>query len=229
MTDDAVGGLQSAARRLAGRLAPAVARDCVDTLGYVPVCVDGTGIEVQGRQFEQAAKGCNGERQYWLHSVFAGGAWVSGRLRPGGSDVGGGWREQLEADVAPLLLLTLQYTMLPPGLAAARDRAARAGLAGRGLPPAHPCEQPAAAPAGRGAPARRRSGPAGRRKARIPSRKRYPVPRCPSLRHGFRQSAAPEEGNSLVRPAPRSLSGDLAGLYWRTTQDRHVSHCVKRP
>ena len=89
--------------RLAGRLAPAVVRDCVDTLGYVPVLVDGTGIEVQGRQFEKAAKGYNGERQYWLHSVFAGGAWVSGRLRPGGSDVGGGWREQLEADVAPLL------------------------------------------------------------------------------------------------------------------------------
>ena len=103
MTDDAVGGLQSTARRLAGRLAPAVVRDCVDTLGYVPVFVDGTGIEVQGRQFEKAAKGYNGERQYWLHSVFVGGAWVSGRLRPGGSDVGGGWREQLEADVAPLL------------------------------------------------------------------------------------------------------------------------------
>ena len=86
-----------------GRLAPAVVHDCVDTLGYVPVFVDGTGIEVQGHQFEQAAKGRNGERQYWLHSVFAGGAWASGRLRPGCSDAGGGWREQMEADVAPLL------------------------------------------------------------------------------------------------------------------------------
>ena len=56
----------------------------------MPVRVDGNDIEMH-------------ECQYWLHSVFAGGAWVSGHLRPGGSDAGGGWREPLEADVAPLL------------------------------------------------------------------------------------------------------------------------------
>ena len=31
------------------------------------------------------------------------GCGVSARLQPGGTDVGGGWREQLENDVAPLL------------------------------------------------------------------------------------------------------------------------------
>ena len=48
--------------------------------------------------------GRNGQRQYGLHSVYVGGAWVSGRLEPGGTDVKGAWREQLEQDVAPLLV-----------------------------------------------------------------------------------------------------------------------------
>ena len=41
--------------------------------------------------------------QYWLHGVFVGPLWVSGRLHPGGVGVTRGWREQLESDVAPLL------------------------------------------------------------------------------------------------------------------------------
>ena len=61
-------------------------------LGYVPVFVDGSGIEVEGRCFEQAGCGYNGERQYWLHSVFVGVVWVSARLQPDGSDVAGGWQ-----------------------------------------------------------------------------------------------------------------------------------------
>ena len=31
------------------------------------------------------------------------GVWVSARLQPGGSDVAGGWREQLEQDLRPSL------------------------------------------------------------------------------------------------------------------------------
>ena len=88
---------------MCGRLAGHWIRRYQRELGYVPVFVDGTGIEVAGRCFEQAGKGYNGERQYWLHSVFVGVLWVSARLQPGGSDVGGGWREQLEQDVEPLL------------------------------------------------------------------------------------------------------------------------------
>ena len=75
---------------------------CGKQLGYVPVFIDGTGIEVQGKQFEGAAVGYNGERQYWLHSVFVGRAWVSARLNEGGTDAKGDFAEQLAADVDPL-------------------------------------------------------------------------------------------------------------------------------
>ena len=95
--------VRSFARYVCGRLAGHWIRRYQRELGYVPVFVDGTGIEVAGRCFEQAGKGYNGERQDWLHSVFVGVLWVSARLQPGGSDVGGGWREQLEQDVEPLL------------------------------------------------------------------------------------------------------------------------------
>ena len=40
---------------------------------HVPVFVDGTGVEVAGRQFKGAQVGYNGQRQYWLHSAFVGG------------------------------------------------------------------------------------------------------------------------------------------------------------
>ena len=46
--------------------------------------------------------GYNGERQYWLHSVFVGRAWVSARLNQGGTDVKGDFAEQLAADVDAL-------------------------------------------------------------------------------------------------------------------------------
>ncbi|MCY4189091.1 MAG: hypothetical protein OXD30_11475, partial [Bryobacterales bacterium] len=44
------------------------------------------------------------EQRCWLHAVFVGVVWISARLQPGGSDVAGGWREQLEQDLRPLLL-----------------------------------------------------------------------------------------------------------------------------
>ena len=97
-----VESLHGVARHLAQCMAPDAAAHELEGKGYVPVFVDGTGIEVSGRCFEHAAKPCTGERGYWLHAVFVGGLWVSGRLRPGG-DVACGWKGQLKRDVAPLL------------------------------------------------------------------------------------------------------------------------------
>ena len=103
MNPCALEGLLACARHLSRRAAPYLIKQCLRRYGYVPVFVDSTAIEVKGGHFEHASRGYNGERQYWLHSAFVGPLWVSARLRPGGSGVAGGWREQLEQDVAPLL------------------------------------------------------------------------------------------------------------------------------
>ncbi len=97
-----VARLRAIAHQLARQVAPAIVEHCVKTQGYVPVFVDGTAIEVDGRLFEHARKGYNGEQQYWLHNVFLGGLWASGLLHPGGVDVACGWEDQL-ADLATLL------------------------------------------------------------------------------------------------------------------------------
>ena len=97
-----VESLQGVARHLSRCVAPEVVSHELEERGYVPVFVDGTGIEVSGRLFEHAARLYTGERGYWLHAVFVGGLWVSGRLRPGG-DVACGWKGQFKRDVAPLL------------------------------------------------------------------------------------------------------------------------------
>ena len=101
-TDKALDGLQACVRSVSAQVVPPIAAACGEALGYVPVFIDGTGIEVQGKQFEGAAVGYNGERQYWLHSVFVGRAWVSARLNQGGTDVKGDFAEQLAADVDAL-------------------------------------------------------------------------------------------------------------------------------
>lgn len=95
--------LQRLAQHVAEQVAPAVIAHQVTTQGYVPVFIDGTAIEVDGRLFEGAGKGYDGTMQYWLHTVFLGGLWASGRLHPGGVDVAKGWQEQLEQDVQTLL------------------------------------------------------------------------------------------------------------------------------
>ncbi len=41
--------------------------------GHVPVFVDGTGVDVAGRQFKGTKVGYSGQRQYWLRSAFVGG------------------------------------------------------------------------------------------------------------------------------------------------------------
>ena len=86
-SDTALQGLQDCVRSVSERVVPLVATACYQELGSVPVFIDGTGIEVQGKHFEKAAVGYNGERQYWLHSVFVGRAWVSARLNAGGTGV----------------------------------------------------------------------------------------------------------------------------------------------
>ena len=98
-----VAALQAVVRDVTRRLSPAVIAHEAARRGYVPVFVDGSAIEVGGALFEGADKGYDGTRQYWLHGVFVGPLWVSGRLHPGGVGVTRGWREQLADDVAPLL------------------------------------------------------------------------------------------------------------------------------
>ena len=98
-----VGTLLAVAREMAGQVAPAVVEHEAALRGYVPVFIDGTAIEVDGTLFEEARRGYDGTRQYWLHGVFIGSLWVSGRLHPGGGDVAAGWREQLDSDVTPCL------------------------------------------------------------------------------------------------------------------------------
>jgi len=77
--------LLAVARGLAGQVAPAVVEHEAAVRGYVPVFVDGTAIEVDGRLFEEARRGYDGTRQYWLHGVFIGALWASGRLQSRGA------------------------------------------------------------------------------------------------------------------------------------------------
>jgi hypothetical protein len=64
--------------------------------GYVPVFVDGTGIEVSGEYFEGAGKLYDGSIGYWVHAAFVGGLWVTQRFQKGGGDVAQGVKELLE-------------------------------------------------------------------------------------------------------------------------------------
>lgn len=102
-TPQSLGTLQSVARHTTRSVVAQRARALQAELGYVPVFVDGSGIEVQGRQFEGAQKGYNGELQYWLHAVFVGDVWASSRLHAGGGDVASSWREQLQEDLSAML------------------------------------------------------------------------------------------------------------------------------
>ncbi len=103
MNEAALEGLRECAQLVSRRLVPLGAQACGQRWGYVPVFVDGPGIEVEGQLCENAGRGYHSEKQYWLHSVFAGVAWVSARLNAGGTDVKGDWREQLDQDVVPWL------------------------------------------------------------------------------------------------------------------------------
>ncbi len=58
----ALEGLRECARLVSRRLVPLVAQACGQRWGYVPVCGDGMGIEVEGKLFENAGRGCHGEK-----------------------------------------------------------------------------------------------------------------------------------------------------------------------
>jgi len=88
--------LDKAARAIALQVAPAVIEHEIAEKGYLPVFIDGSGIEVSGDCFEGTGELYDGSVGYWLHGVFIGGLWVEQRLWPGGVDVAKGWKDQLE-------------------------------------------------------------------------------------------------------------------------------------
>ena len=90
-----VKGLWNAGVEFAGRVAPYIIAHEVETRGYVPLFIDATGIEVDGRLFEGTAKDYHGNRGYWLHGTFLGGLWSAGQLQPGGGRVTLNWRKHL--------------------------------------------------------------------------------------------------------------------------------------
>ena len=92
----------AAARRLVGRVAPAVIGHGAAARGWVAVFVDGAEIEVGGELFEGAGRSWGAERALAPRGAFIGGLWASGRPHPGGVHPPHGWREQMESDVAPL-------------------------------------------------------------------------------------------------------------------------------
>ncbi len=77
-------GLRQYARLVSRRLVPLVAQACVQRWVSVPVCGDGSRIEVDGKLFENAERGYHGEQQSWPPSVCVGAAWGSTRLNAGG-------------------------------------------------------------------------------------------------------------------------------------------------
>jgi len=84
------------ARALCRQVLPEVIEHELSEKGYIPVFMDGSGIEVSGDYFEGAGKLYDGSRGYWLHGVFVGTLWTAQRLWPGGVDVARGWKEQLK-------------------------------------------------------------------------------------------------------------------------------------
>lgn len=98
-----VEALEGVCRAMAGKVSPAVAAHMSQTLGYVPLFIDGTAIEVDGMYYEKAGKGYDGSVQYWLHQAYVGPLMVASRLMPGGSDVAGGW-ETLVAESKAVLM-----------------------------------------------------------------------------------------------------------------------------
>jgi len=102
-TTSDIASLEEVGRKLTAKVAPSIISHEMETRGYVPLFMDGTGLEVSGRYFEGSAVGYDGENKYWLHGTFIGTLWVSGRLGPGNYVVPDCWEEQLDKDVVPLL------------------------------------------------------------------------------------------------------------------------------
>ena len=98
-----VEALQDVGRGMARKVVPGIAEHFLGELGYVPLFLDSTQIEVRGRNFEGVSADYQGEVGYQLAAAFVGHVQVSGRLRAGGTHPADGWLEQVEKDVEPLL------------------------------------------------------------------------------------------------------------------------------
>jgi hypothetical protein len=94
--------LAEVGRRMAKTVAEEVIAHELKEQGYIPVFMDGSGIEVSGEEFEGAGPLYDGSPGYWLHGVFVGSLWTAQWLWPGGVEVAKGWKEQL-AETAELL------------------------------------------------------------------------------------------------------------------------------
>lgn len=94
--DNTIGRLEKVAQSQASKVIGSVIEHEVQTKGYVPVFVDGTGIEVTGEYFDGAGKLYDGSIGYWLHASFVGGLWVTQRLQKGGGHVAHEAKDLLE-------------------------------------------------------------------------------------------------------------------------------------
>ena len=98
--------LRGIATRLARLIAPLIIAAELKLRGYVPIFLDGTAIEVQGRNFAGAKTIYTNQRALWLYAAFIGRLQVSGRLCAATSDAAGDWRRQVKRDVVPLIPAT---------------------------------------------------------------------------------------------------------------------------
>jgi hypothetical protein len=94
--DNACRRLEKVAQSQASKVIGSVVEHEIQTKGYVPVFVDGTGLEVTGEYFDGAGKLYDGSIGYWLHASFVGGLWASQRLQKGGGHVAHGAKDLLE-------------------------------------------------------------------------------------------------------------------------------------
>ena len=101
--DSDIEALRGVGRGIARKTIPGIAQHFVDELGYVPLFLDSTQIELRGKCFEEVSRDYQGEVGYQLAAAFVGPVQVSGRLRPGSTSPAEGWLEQVERDVEPLL------------------------------------------------------------------------------------------------------------------------------
>ena len=97
-----VESLRDLTNDLAKQLVQPVIAEEKARLGYVPIFVDGSDIEVRGHQ-EGAVKTYGDFRKYWLHAAFVGPMQVSSRLGSGKLRAAGDWRQQFEQDINPLI------------------------------------------------------------------------------------------------------------------------------
>ena len=98
-----VDSLRGIATALAKRVIPTIIKAELKARKYVPIFLDGTAIEVQGKNFVGARKIYSGDKALWLYAAFVGKMQVSSRLCAAVSDAVGDWYTQLKRDVVRLI------------------------------------------------------------------------------------------------------------------------------